>query len=318
MKFIYFGSGKFARIVLENLCGKDVVPALIITSPDKPKGRGLKLAATEVSLFAREKKIPFFQPGSLNDSRVTRELDVYAADFFIVADYGKIVPLPLISLPGKMFLGVHPSLLPFYRGAAPISRAIIQGEKKTGLTIFKINDKVDAGEIIRQKEINIAEDDDVFSLTVSLGQLGAAAVVEAAENILSGEYNLLRQDERRCSFAPKFKKEEGRINWNLSARALRDLIRAILDWPGAYTYYKGKTIKILEARVIAADTRGAAPGSIIKIDKEGIYAAAGTDILKITKVKPQDKKEMPAHAFACGARVWAGDRFEEHEKKIRS
>ncbi len=282
MKFVYFGSGKFSRIVLENLYLKDAVPALIVTSPDKPKGRGLKFTATEVSLFAREKKIPFLQPISLNDSRLTQALEVCAADFFVVADYGKIIPLSLISLPRKMFLGVHPSLLPLYRGAAPISRAIIKGENKTGLTIFKINDKVDAGEIIRQKEINIDEHDDIFSLTVSLGQIGAATLIEAAENILSGRYDLLPQDEQRCSFAPKFKKEDGRINWNLSAKALRDLIRAILDWPGAYTSYKGKTIKILEARAIAADApQGAPPASIIKIDKQGIYVAAGTDILKI-------------------------------------
>lgn len=309
MKFVYFGSGKFSRIVLENLYLKDVIPALVVTSPDKPKGWGLKFTATEVSSFAREKKIPFLQPVSLNDSRLLPALDIQGGDFFVAADYGKIIPLPLISLPRKMFLGVHPSLLPFYRGAAPISRAIMKGEKITGLTIFKINDKVDAGEIILQKEINIDEYDDVFSLTVRLGNLGAAALVEAAENILSGRYDLLSQDEQRCSFAPKFKKEDGRINWSLSAEALRNLIRAILDWPGAYTYYKGKTIKILEAQAVAADAPGE-PASIIKIDKQGIYIAAGRGILKITKVKPQDKKEMSAYAFVCGYRVQAGDKFE--------
>lgn len=309
MKFVYFGSGKFSRIVLENLYLKDAVPALIVTSPDKPKGRGLKFTATEVSLFAREKKIPFLQPDSLNDRRLTQSLDVSKSDFFVVADYGKIIPLPLISLPRKMFLGVHPSLLPLYRGAAPIRRAIIKGEKKTGLTIFKINDKVDAGGIILQKEIDIFDHDDVFSLTVRLGHLSSTAFVEAAENILSGRYDLLSQDEQRCSSAPKFKKEDGRINWSLSAEALHNLIRAILDWPGAYTYYKGKTIKILEAQAVTADAHGE-PASIIKIDKQGIYIAAGRGILKITKVKPQDKKEMSAYAFVCGYRVQAGDKFE--------
>ncbi|MBU0694106.1 MAG: methionyl-tRNA formyltransferase [Candidatus Omnitrophica bacterium] len=308
MKFIYFGSGQFAYFVLKQLYNQGVKPCLVVSQPDKPKRRGLKILPTEVNLFAKDKNIPLIMPLSLDTQELKEKLQTEGADFFLVADYGRILPHWLLKLPQVMPLGLHPSLLPCYRGPAPISRAIINGENQTGVTIFKINDKVDGGEIILQKNIAIDDKDDIVSLPRKLARLGAFSLIEAIEKIENGNYVLIPQDENLASFTYKLKKEDGKISWKCGARQIRNLIRATLGWPSAYAYYKDKPVQILEAEAQDVET-DQEPSTIVKIDKQGIYAATGRNVLKIKKLKPQGKKEMNAWPFVCGYRVKVGERF---------
>jgi len=307
MKFAYFGSSGFSRSVLEGLCCGGFVPAFIISKPDKPKGRGLRFLPTEVSLFAESKNIPCAKPSSLRGEN-SGELFDEEADFFIVVDYGEIIPASLLSIPKRFSLCVHPSLLPLYRGAAPIEYALINGEKNTGVTIFKVNERVDAGDVILQKKVAITDNDDFFSLSQKLAKDGVQLLIEAIGDIHNNNYVLTPQDEAQATLTHKLSKEDGRIRWGTPALRIRNLIRATLDWPSAYTYYNKLMIKILDAEVIEGAESGEA-GTIIEVSKEGIRVGTSEGILKIRRLRPQGKDEMDAWSFVCGYRVGAGDKF---------
>jgi methionyl-tRNA formyltransferase len=308
MKFIYFGSSHFSLIVLKTISEDGFIPELIVTQPDRHKGRGLKVAPTEISRFAEENKMAQIKPLSLKSRDIQEQLRLNKPDFFCVADYGKILPGELLSIPRFFTLGVHPSLLPNYRGAAPINWALINGEKETGITVFKINEHIDAGDIILQKKITIAESDDILSLTDKLAHLGAYLLIEAIQKIERADFKLNPQDACCLSVAPRLDKEDGKIIWQTEAIALKNLIRGTLGWPSAYAFYQEKILKIIQADVMHEES-SSEPGTIVKIDKEGMYAATGKGILKITRVKPEGKKEMDAYAFVLGHRVKVGDRF---------
>ncbi|NQT28848.1 MAG: methionyl-tRNA formyltransferase [Candidatus Omnitrophica bacterium] len=308
MRFIYFGSSQFSEVVLEELCLKGYKPTLIVSKPDKPKGRGLKLSSTKVSQFAKLKKIPFIKPASLKKGEVKGILGKEQADFFIVADYGEVIPKDLLVLPSVFALCIHPSLLPGYRGATPIEETLMNGDKKSGVTIFKMNERVDAGDIILQKAVTVNYEDDFFSLSQKLAKEGALLLIEAIKKIENKKYSLTLQDEKIATLTSKFKKDDGKISWESSAKNIRNLIRATLGWPSAYTFYQGMMIKILTAEVIDQGANDS-PGVIVETDKEGIYVATGKGILKIKRLKPQGKSEMDAWSFICGYRIKKGEIF---------
>lgn len=295
-------------MVLDNFYRAGFKPALVVSPPDKTAGRGLKTIPTAVSSFAAENGIPLIKPPRLKEDELREKPAGLAGDLFIVADYGKILPSFILTLPKICVLGVHPSLLPRYRGAAPINWAIIKGERQTGVTIFKVNEEVDGGEIILSRKISIADSDNVVSLTAKLAKEGAAALAAVVEKIKEGGCVFTPQEEKRASFAPKLKKEDGKINWQDTAANIRNLIRGVWGWPSAYTYYKDKMIKVLETAFVSEQTSSNA-ATITKIDKQGIYVATGEGILQIRKLKPEGKKEMDAYSFVCGYRVKAGDKF---------
>lgn len=310
MKFIYFGSSLFAHTIINDLYSQNIVPSLVVSQPDRPKSRGLKFFPTEVSLFAAENKIPLIKPSSLKKTETIQQLKQEEADLFIVADYGKFLPLEVISLPRLFCLGIHPSMLPYYRGAAPIARAIMDGVQETGISIFKVNSNIDGGDILVQRRIVIDDSDTVVSLTRRLAHESSVFLIEAMENIQNNKYGFLVQNEKEGSFAAKLQKQEGKVNWQKDAISIWNLIRATIAWPTAYTFYNGQMIKIIEASVIADDERGV-PSSIVKIDKEGIYVATGKGILQVKKVKPQARNEMSAYAFVCGHDIKVGDCFDK-------
>lgn len=302
MRFIYFGSSQFSKAALEELCLKGYVPALIVSKPDKPKGRGLRLLPTKVSQFAKNKKIPFIKPVSLKKEEIKIILSKEQADFFVVADYGEIISKDLLALPSDFALCIHPSLLPRYRGSAPIEGTLMNGDKKSGVTIFKMNERVDAGEIILQKTLAVSYDDDFFSLCEKLAKEGASLLIEAINKIENKEYSLSPQDEKLVTLTSKLKKEDGRISWKNSAQDIRNLIRATLGWPSAYTFYQGMMIKILAVDITDKEASNSS-GTIVDVDKGGIYVATGKGVLKIKRLKPQGKSEMDAWPFVCGYRL---------------
>jgi len=308
VKFVYFGSSDFSKAIIEGLYQAGYKPSLVVSRPDMPRGRGLKLRKTEVSLFAESKKIRLIKPQSLKNSNIEEKLSQENPDFFILADYGKIIPAVILSIPKIMPLCVHPSLLPKYRGSSPIENTLMNGDSQTGITIFKMNERIDAGEIILRKNISVEDSDDFFSLKQKFVKEGIGALIEAIKKISNKDYVLTAQDEREATFTFKFKKEDGRISWKRNVKDIRNLTRAILEWPTAYTYHKNMMIKILEASVVDKDT-SEFPGTIIGIGKKGIEVAASNGVLNIKRLKPQGKKEMSAWAFSCGHKIKAGDKF---------
>ena len=309
MKIVYFGSSDFSLTILENLVRSNFVPALIVSQPDKPKGRGLSSCPTEVSEFARKANIPLIKPVSLKNIEIINELKSLEADLFVIADYGKILPDSLLSVAKIASLGVHPSLLPIYRGPAPINWVLINGDKETGVTIFKMDEGLDTGDIVLQKKITINDNDNASTLHEKLAIEGGNVLIETIRSLQKNSCVFRPQDEAFSSFAPKLKKEDGKIKWNLEAEHIRNLIRATLGWPSAYTYYKNKMIKIIDSEVSFEFIKHK-PSIIVSIDKKGIGVATGRNILKIKRLKPEGKKEMDAYSFVIGHKLVVGDKFE--------
>ncbi|MCK9615465.1 MAG: methionyl-tRNA formyltransferase [Candidatus Omnitrophica bacterium] len=309
MNIIYFGSSKFSLIILENLCLSGFIPKLVVSQPDRPKGRGLKPQPTEISLFAKKTNIPIITPQSLKTSEIKEALSGKSPDLFIIVDYGKILPSSLLSIPRIAALGVHPSLLPLYRGPAPINWALLKGDKETGVTIFKVAEGLDTGDIILQKKIAISDNDNAYTLHEKLSPEGAKLLIESLNMLKKGNWTPTAQNEAFSSFAPKLQKEDGRIKWQDNAADIRNKIRAMSGWPSAYTFYKGKIIKIIEADIILVTTE-AGPSTIETVKKDGIYVSTGNGILKIKRLKPEGKGEMDAYSFVLGHGVKAGDKFE--------
>lgn len=308
MNIVYFGSSKFSLVILENLCLAGFCPKLVVSPPDKPKGRGLKAQPTEISLFAKKANLPLITPQSLKTNETKERLSNLSPDLFIIADYGKILPAYLLSIPKIASVGVHPSLLPLYRGPAPINWTILHGDKETGVTIFKMDEGLDTGGIILQKTIAISNNDNACTLHEKLAYEGAKLLIESLNLLKKGNYKVTAQDEAFSSFASKFQKEDGRINWAETATDIRNKIRGMSDWPSAYTFYKGKIIKIAEAEALPAAGE-TAPSSIETIKKDGIYVSTGNGILKIKRLKPEGKREMDAYSFVLGHGLKIGDKF---------
>lgn len=310
MKLVYFGSSHFSKGVLEDLIEKNILPSAVVTTPDRPQGRGLKISPTPVKEFAQSKSISVFTPSSLRDKELVNTLRALSADFFLVVSYGKIITEELILIPKIMPLALHPSLLPRYRGPAPIQWVLLKGEKETGVTVFKITEKVDCGPILLQKKIIIEDKDDFVSLSKKLMALSVKAVVDVIEMLKTNNYTFFTQDENLASYAPKLKKEDGRIDWSLEAEQIKNLVRATKDWPSAYTFYKKKLIKILDVDVVNKEP-SASPSEIVSLDKEGIGVATKKFILRIKRLRPEGKKEMNANSFICGYRVRVGEKFND-------
>lgn len=308
-KIVYFGSSKFSKKILQILLDAKIKPLLAITKPDAPKGRGLKLCQTEVAELAKSNNIQVLKPKSLKQITVLDKISKVNPNYLVVADYGKIIPNSLLSIPKILPLGIHPSLLPLYRGPAPIERTLINGNKISGVTIFKLDKGVDTGQIVLQKKIKIDENDNYFTLSEKFAIWGAEALIESLYQIKENHSQLKPQQEQKVTFAPKLSKQEGKINWEDSAQEINNLIRATLDWPTAYTYYQNKILKITEVENLKGKTKEI-PGTITKIDKSGIYVATGSGMLKIKKLKPEGKKEMPSWSFVCGHKIKESDRFD--------
>ncbi|HDN85979.1 MAG: methionyl-tRNA formyltransferase [Candidatus Omnitrophota bacterium] len=309
MKIVYFGSSQFSSKVLEGIVREGIKPVLVVTVPDKPQGRGLKVLPNPVKELSLRLHLEVESISNLNNSDFLGRLKALSCDLFLVVSYGRILSASLLSIPNKLPLALHPSLLPRYRGPAPIQWVLIKGEKETGISIFKVTPKVDSGPIILQKRMSIENKDDYFSLSEKLANLSIPAVCEAIEQIESNTYKLIPQDESKVSYAPKLKKEDGRINWSSSAVTINNLIKGLKGWPGTYTFYRGIRVKILEAEPNSTETNSS-PGFIVDLDKEGIYVATLEGVLKIKKLKPEGKKEMSTNSFICGYRPKVGEQFE--------
>lgn len=311
MKLIFFGTPEIAEVYLKELIGSHEVLA-VITRPDKPRDRGYNLAPPPVKTLAIVNDIPVFQPDKFTPE-IIEKLKSFKPDVGVVVSYGKIIPESVFKIPKLGCFNIHFSLLPKYRGAAPMQWALINGEKETGTTTFWIERSLDSGPIIVQKKIGIRNDDDLVSLTKKLTSLGIVTMQETFDKLNNGQVKGEPQSGDP-TFAHSLKKEDGRIDWSKNAVEISNLIRGTNPWPGAFTALRDNNImlKIVKAYVIekSESAETSASGQITEIVKNcGFVVSCGQGELMIETVHPQNKKPMPAWSFLQGSRYNVKDKI---------
>jgi len=308
MRIIFFGTPEFAVPSLQALIESGEGLLAVVTQPDKLKGRGHKLSQPPLKEAALSRGIPVMQPSGVRTPAFFDELAKLAPDIIVVVAYGRIIPPALLKLPPFGCVNVHASLLPAYRGAAPIQWALINGDEKTGITTMLMNEGLDTGDILLREEVAIHQEDNAYTLGRRLSLVGASLLVKTINGI-ENKMIIPVPQSGEASYAPPLKKENGKINWLLSAREISNLIRGTFPWPGVYCYLQGEKIHIMQARVVHENQAGIA-GCIEKISDGEILVSTGKGILAVTGVKPEGKKIMSASAFIHGRHVKEGAIFD--------
>jgi len=308
LRILFMGTPDFAVPVVQALLdGPDTLVA-VVCQPDRKKGRGKKMQAPPVKLLAQESAIPVLQPTSIRTDAFFDEVKALALDLIVVAAYGKILPGALLHLPPMGTVNVHGSLLPKYRGAAPIQWALIKGEKETGVTIMQMDAGMDTGDILLPAKLAITDEDTAGTLFEKLAKVGGKALVEAISLLKEGKLPPVKQDDTLATEAPMLKKEQGHIDWNRSARELHCLIRGLDPWPSAYGFFKEKRFRFFKPVVVHREG-DEQPGTICRADKEGLLIATGENNLLIREIQPEGKKRMSVQACLCGTPFVPGDTF---------
>lgn len=305
MKIIYMGTPDFAVAPLEAILKAGHEVTAVVTQPDKQKGRGKEVQMTPVKICALSHGIPVLQPEKIKAPEAVSELSQYPADIFVVAAFGQFLSEEILIMPRFGCVNIHASLLPTYRGAAPIQWAVINGEERTGVTVQQMAKGMDTGDILLKKDVTLAADETGESLHDKLMEAGAELIVEALPLIERGEITPVKQEEALASYAPKLTKEMGLLDFSRDAVSLERLIRGLNSWPSAYTIYKGKTLKIWEVEVLA-DHQGKAPGEIMEVGKEYFDVAAKEGALRVKSLQLEGKKRMSVKDFLLGYEVNPG------------
>ena len=310
MKIVFFGTSEFAIPSLKALVESRHKVLALVTQPDSKKGRQLKVSPPATKVLASSKNIPVYQPINASSRESVEYLKNIDADLFVVVSFGQILSKDVITLPKIYSVNLHGSLLPKYRGAAPTNWVVINGDSFTGVTVMKMNEKLDEGDIILKKEVKIDEEDTNITISEEMSELGAAILLEAIDSIENGRAKLIQQDSSQASYAPKLKKEDGLINWNEPASKIHNKVRGLIPWPGAYTHYDSKILKILQTAVCDLDLKEAGAGEVIDIAKDkGIVVKAGQGSIAIKYVQLEGKKAMDAASFLRGHKMAIGDRL---------
>ena len=308
MKIVFMGTPDFASGTLEALIAAGHEITAVYTQPDKPKGRGKEVQMTPVKMVALAHGIPVYQPRRIREAAEVEILRQIPADIFVVAAFGQILSQEILDMPKFGCVNIHASLLPKYRGAAPIQWAVIDGEEKTGITIQQMNAGVDTGDILYVKEYTLDPKETGASLFDKLCVLGAKAVVEAMEKIENGTINPVKQNEAEATHAKMLSKAMGEIDFSNEAIVIERLIRGLNSWPSAYTYYNGKTMKIWGAKVCAFEGEKK-QGTIVKKDKESFTVSCGKDALQIFEIQLEGKRRMSVKDFLLGCSLEVGEQF---------
>jgi methionyl-tRNA formyltransferase len=309
VSIVFFGSDDFAAAHLTYLLRRGCHVKGCVTLPDRAQDRGWKVKASPVKAVAQAAGIPVWQPEDLKDEALCESLAGLAAEVFVVIAYGKFLPAALLAIPKICAVNAHGSLLPSYRGAAPINWAIINGETETGISVIRLNAAMDAGDILGQESCRIDPDDDAISLRVKLIPLGCRCLERVLDQVSLGTCIPQEQDSQKVTFAPKLTKDLGRINWRKSAREIHNLARGLLPWPAAYTFYGERMLKILKTEIETFPVKGEAPGQVMIVDKRGLIIATGDGALRVDHIHPADAKPMSAADFLRGQPVPAGHVF---------
>ena len=302
MNVIFFGTPVFAANVLAFLLENNVNVAAVITKPDRPKGRSGDPVPTPVKLIAQARQIPVFQPALVSAPEFADVIASFKADLFVVVAYGEIIKQHLLDMPTKGCINLHASLLPKYRGAAPIQRSIMDGEEKTGATIMHMVRKMDAGDIIKVVEIPIESQANFIEIERNLCTAGSHALLEVVRDFESGSVQSIPQDHSKATLAPKIELEDCEICWSLTAQQIHNLVRGVMPDPGAWCYVKirgqKKRLRVNKAEVIVVEAE--TPGNILRYGKEGLVVACGQNALRIIELQLEGKKAMSAEELMRG------------------
>lgn len=305
MKVIYMGTPDFAVGPLEAIIEAGHEVTAVVTQPDKPRGRGKEMAASPVKECAQKHGIPVLTPVKIKAAEAVAQLREYPADIFVVAAFGQILSEEILQMPKYGCVNIHASLLPKYRGAAPIQWSIIDGETETGVTIMQMDRGLDTGDILFQQKVPITSEDTGESLFDKLARAGSALITEALVKIEKGDVHPVRQDDAKSCYAKMLTKAAGKIDWSKSAAEIERLVRGLNSWPSAYTEYKGKQLKIWKAKVMPA--MEGTPGTIAKVTKDQVIVCTGDGALALEEIQLEGKKRMRMKEFLLGRSFEEGE-----------
>jgi methionyl-tRNA formyltransferase len=308
MRLIFMGTAGFACPTLRQLLASPHEIAAVVTQPDRPRGRGQQLAHSPVKTLALAHSLPVLQPATLRSQAVLEELAEWHPDVIIVVAYGNILPAAVLTLPPYGCLNLHASLLPKYRGPAPINWALMQGETCTGYTIIQMDAHVDTGPMLWSEASSITADDDAISVAERLAEAGAVGMLNVLTGLAQNTLTPQPQPEEGASRAPKLTRELGQIDWQQSATTLHNRIRGLVPWPGASATYQGLDIKFWRAAVLD-ESSPLPPGTVTTLTPEGFCLACGSQQLVILEVQPANRRRMSARDFVQGYRLQQGHRF---------
>ena len=308
MRVIFMGTPDFSVGTLEALIQAGHQVVLAVTQPDKPKGRGGKMQFPPVKETALEHGIPVFQPRKVREPENIEELKKYQADVIVVVAFGQILPREILELTPYGCINVHASLLPSYRGAAPIQWAVINGEEVSGVTTMQMDEGLDTGDMLLKTEVPLEPKETGGSLHDKLAAAGASLCVRTLKALEEGTVTPKKQGESPTAYASMLKKEMGEIRWEEPAISIERLIRGLNPWPSAYTGWQDKTMKIWEAEVLEEDS-GQEPGTVVRVDKDGFLVQTGKGLLKVTALQIPGKKRMEADAFLRGYSMEPGEKL---------
>lgn len=304
------GTPEFAVPSLLALLDAGYDVAAVVTQPDKPAGRGLTPRQCAVKAAASGRGIRCMEPKGLKDPAVISEIAALSPEFIVVVAYGRILPQSVLDIPAKGCVNLHASLLPLYRGASPINRAIMNGDRTTGVCTMLLDAGMDTGPVYLCEETEIVDADNAATLSARLSNIGAALLVRTLSLISNGALTPTAQDETLATYAPPLKKEDGLIDWSKEAACINNLLRGVYPWPGAYTLYNGRILKIHAGAVSAQAVNGAAaPGTIVSLNRQAISVSCGSGVFDVTSVQPEGKRRMAAGDFISGYRVAQGARL---------
>ena len=308
LKIVFMGTPDFAVPCLKTLNENYEVIA-VITQPDRPKGRGQKLTPSPIKEYALEHNLTVLQPEKIKTSETEEQLKKLAPDLIVVVAFGQILSKAILDIPQLGCINVHASLLPKYRGAAPIHWSIINGETKTGITTMYMDVGLDTGDMILKEEVSISAKMNTGELHDTLMNIGAKTLLQTIKQIAEGSVVRIKQNDAKASYAPLLTKELERINWLLPAQEIYNLVRGLNPWPVAFSIFKGKKLKIWQTKVIDNVTIGEI-GTVLSLTETGFTVQTGKGILEILELQPESKRKMTAKDFVCGNQISINDKLE--------
>lgn len=312
MNIVFMGTPDFSVPTLQRLIESEYTVIAVVTQPDRPKGRGRQVVSPPVKVLAAQHSILVFQPERIRAPEIQQQLREFAPDAIVVVAYGQILPESILQIPRLGCINVHASLLPKYRGAAPFQWAIIRGEQETGITTMIMDKGMDTGDILLQERVAIDTKDTAGTLHDKLSQTGAELLLRTLQGLEEGSVKPIPQNHEEATYAPLLKKQDGLIAWQEPATAIYNKVRGMQPWPGAYTFFQGKTIKLLKVEIDASCSPEveASPGTVVAIDQErGPVIATGGGLLRILEIQPQNKRPMQCSDFCRGYHVKIGDQL---------
>ena len=309
MRLLFCGTPQFAVPSLKHLLAQPDFEALaVFTQPDRPRGRGHQISSSPIKEVALAAKLPVHQPETIRALAVQELLQSYSPDFIVIIAYGQIIPARLLPIPKYGWINLHASLLPKYRGAAPINWAIVSGETRTGLTTMRIDAGMDTGDILLQREFEIGAIETAPGLSARLSEAGAPLMAETLRGLAAGSITPRPQDHRQATLASMLKRDDGLIDWNLTAREIHNRMRGFAPWPGSHTIFRSHSCH-LSGEPVSNRKSDAPPGTLLLEGEELLAVCGGATLLRLLAVKLEGRKQVSASEFANGARLKSGERF---------